>query len=93
LLKNVRIKMGKRSLWKGPFICNKIISDLKKNNFLNTVKTTSRSTTVLPFLIGKTVKVHNGKFYISIKVTEEMIGHKLGEFVPTRLRHVYKKKK
>ena len=85
--------MGKRSLWKGPFICNNIISDLKNNNFLNTVKTTSRSTTVLPFLIGKTVKLHNGKFYISIKVTEEMIGHKLGEFVPTRLRHVYKKKK
>ena len=84
--------MGKRSLWKGPFICNKIISDLKNNNSLNTVKTTSRSTTVLPFLIGKTVKLHNGKFYISIKVTEEMIGHKLGEFVPTRLRHVYKKK-
>ena len=80
--------MGKR-----PFICNKIISDLKNNNSLNTVKTTSRSTTVLPFLIGKTVKLHNGKFYISIKVTEEMIGHKLGEFVPTRLRHVYKKKK
>jgi|TARA_B100000941_G_scaffold271317_1_gene229944 small subunit ribosomal protein S19 len=85
--------MGKRSLWKGPFICNNIISDLKNNNSLNTVKTTSRSTTVLPFLIGKTVKLHNGKFYISIKVTEEMIGHKLGEFVPTRLRHVYKKKK
>ena len=85
--------MGKRSLWKGPFICNKIISDLKNNNSLNTVKTTSRSTTVLPFLIGKTVKLHNGKFYISIKVTEEMIGHKLGEFVTTRLRHVYKKKK
>ena len=85
--------MGKRSLWKGPFICNKIISDLKNNNSLNTVKTTSRSTTVLPFLIGKIVKLHNGKFYISIKVTEEMIGHKLGEFVPTRLRHVYKKKK
>ena len=85
--------MGKRSLWKGPFICNKIISDLKNNNSLNTVKTTSRSTTVLPFLIGKTVKLHNGKFYISIIVTEEMIGHKLGEFVPTRLRHVYKKKK
>ena len=80
-------------VWKGPFICNKIISDLKNNNSLNTVKTTSRSTTVLPFLIGKTVKLHNGKFYISIKVTEEMIGHKLGEFVPTRLRHVYKKKK
>jgi len=85
--------MGKRSLWKGPFICNNIIFDLKNNNSLNTVKTTSRSTTVLPFLIGKTVKLHNGKFYISIKVTEEMIGHKLGEFVPTRLRHVYKKKK
>jgi small subunit ribosomal protein S19 len=85
--------MGKRSLWKGPFICNKIISDLKNKNSLNTVKTTSRSTTVLPFLIGKTVKLHNGKFYISINITEEMIGHKLGEFVPTRLRHVYKKKK
>ena len=53
--------MGKRSLWKGPFICNKIISDLKKNSSLNNIITTSRSTTILPFLIGKTIKLHNGK--------------------------------
>ena len=43
-------------------------------------------------MIGKTIQLHNGKFFINIKITEDMIGHKLGEFVPTRLRHIYKKK-
>lgn len=57
------------------------------------IKTTSRSTVILPFLIGKTVQVYNGKFFIPITISEEMVGYKLGEFVLTRLRHVYKKKK
>jgi small subunit ribosomal protein S19 len=85
--------MGKRSLWKGPFLSSKIVSDIKLNNSLKILKTTSRNTTILPFLIGKTIQLHNGKFFINIKITEDMIGHKLGEFVPTRLRHIYKKKK
>lgn len=57
------------------------------------IKTTSRNSVILPFLIGKSIQVHNGKFFMSVNVTEEMIGHKLGEFVSTRLRHIYKKKR
>ena len=84
--------MAKRSVWKGPFIKenffkNIYISDKKK------IKTTSRDTLILPFLIGRTLQIHNGKFFIPISIREEMVGHKLGEFVNTRLRHIYKKKK
>jgi small subunit ribosomal protein S19 len=47
----------------------------------------------LPFLIGKKIQVYNGKFFIPFFVREEMVGHKFGEFIFTRLRHIYKKKK
>lgn len=80
---------SKRSLWKGPFINNNFLLYQKKK----IIKTNSRSTVILPFLIGKSIKLHNGKFYILIKIKEEMVGHKLGEFVLTRLRHIYKKNK
>jgi small subunit ribosomal protein S19 len=56
-------------------------------------KTTSRNSLVLPFLIGQTVQLYNGKFFIPLFIREDMIGYKLGEFIPTRLRHIYKKKK
>lgn len=85
--------MTTRSSWKGPFISYDFLTeDLKKSNQKN-FKTTSRSSVVLPFLLNKTVSIHNGKFLIPIFITEDMIGHKLGEFVLTRLRHVYIKKK
>jgi len=84
--------MAKRSVWKGPFVKenffrNIYLSDNKK------IKTTSRETLILPFLIGRTLQIHNGKFFIPVSIREEMIGHKLGEFVTTRLRHIYKTKK
>lgn len=84
--------MAKRSLWKGPFISEKLFNDLyfSKNK---KIKTTSRNSLILPFLIGQTIQVHNGKFFIPVTIREEMVGHKLGEFVNTRLRHIYKKKK
>jgi len=84
--------MSNRSLWKGPFITNKFFDEIKKSS-KNFLKTTSRASVILPCLIGKTVHVHNGKFYIPIFISEDMVGHKLGEFVLTRLRHIYKKKK
>lgn len=82
--------MAKRSIWKGPFINKEIFSEIsfKKKK----IKTTARNTVILPFLIGKMLSVYNGKFFIPITILEEMVGSKLGEFVPTRLRHVYKKK-
>jgi small subunit ribosomal protein S19 len=85
--------MGKRSLWKGPFLSSKIVSDIKLNNSLKILKTTSRNTTILPFLIGKTIHLHNGKFFVNCIISEDLLGHTLGEFVPTRLRQIYKKKK
>lgn len=82
--------MAKRSIWKGPFIHKEIFSDISLNK--KKIKTTARSTVILPFLIGKTLYVYNGKVFIPIIIIEEMVGSKLGEFIPTRLRHIYKKK-
>ena len=83
--------MAKRSIWKGPFIHKEIFSDISLNK--KKIKTTARNTVILPFLIGKTLYVYNGKVFIPITIIEEMVGSKLGEFIPTRLRHIYKKKK
>ena len=77
-----------RSLKKGPFIDENLF---KKINQLNAtkekkvLKTWSRRSTILPDLVGHTIAVHNGKKFIPIFITENMVGHKLGEFVPTRI--------
>jgi small subunit ribosomal protein S19 len=84
--------MLKRSFWKGPFIDISLINNINNQN-KKKIKTTSRNSVILPFLIGQTIQVHNGKFFIPVFIREEMIGHRLGDFVPTRLRHIYKKKK
>lgn len=82
----------KRSRWKGPYISNSlIINNIPKTAKI--LKTTSRNSVILPFLIGKKIQVYNGKFFIPFFVREEMVGHKFGEFIFTRLRHIYKKKK
>lgn len=76
-----------RSIYKGPYIEFKL---LKKINYLNknskkeTIKTWSRSSTIIPDMIGHTIAVYNGKQHFPVFVSEQMIGHKLGEFVPTR---------
>lgn len=84
--------MLKRSTWKGPFIDESLFNEVRINN-KKIFKTTSRNSVILPFLIGRTAQIHNGKFFIPIFIREEMIGYKFGEFIPTRLRHIYKKKK
>ena len=80
-----------RSLKKGPYIDEKLlkkVSRLKKGE-RTVIKTWSRSATITPEMIGFTFGVHNGKEFIPVAVTEEMVGHKLGEFSPTTkfLRH------
>jgi len=80
--------MSKRSLWKGPFFDEAFF---QKNH--QKIKTTSRNSVILPFLVGRTIQVYNGKFYIPLMLNEDMVGHKIGEFIPTRLRHFYKIKK
>lgn len=76
-----------RSLSKGPYIEFKLfqkIENLNKQNKKLTIKTWSRSSTIVPSMIGHTIAVHNGKQHFPIFISEQMIGHKLGEFVPTR---------
>ncbi len=76
-----------RSVWKGPFVEKSLLKkvDEARNSGKNTViKTWSRRSTILPNFVGLTFGVHNGKKFIPVVVSDQMIGHKLGEFSPTR---------
>ncbi|HOK20605.1 MAG TPA: 30S ribosomal protein S19 [Candidatus Paceibacterota bacterium] len=75
-----------RSLKKGPFIDPKLLKKIAKikPDSGQVIKTWSRASTISPEMIGYTFAVHNGKDFIEVKVTEEMVGHRLGEFAPTR---------
>jgi small subunit ribosomal protein S19 len=76
-----------RSVWKGPFVEASLIkkSEKARQSVRNEViKTWSRRSTILPQFVGLTFGVYNGKKFIPVNVTEEMVGHKLGEFSPTR---------
>lgn len=77
-----------RSIKKGPFVSTKLFQKIKKLNESNQkkiIKTWSRSSTILPDFVGHTIAVHNGNKMIPIYITENMVGHKLGEFSPTRI--------
>ena len=77
-----------RSLRKGPFVDTPLLEKLEAMNRANekkVIKTWSRRSTVIPEMVGHTMAVHNGKKFIPVYVTENMVGHKLGEFAPTRL--------
>lgn len=80
-----------RSLKKGPYIDEKLLKKVlnKKPGSKSAIKTWSRSCTITPEMVGHTFDVHNGKKFIPVFVTEDMVGHKLGEFSPTRtfMRH------
>ena len=76
-----------RSLWKGPFVDMYLIKKaeiVKKSGRSDVIKTWSRRSTILPEFVGLTFGVHNGKKHIPVTVNENMVGHKLGEFSPTR---------
>ena len=76
-----------RSLKKGPFVDTSLLEKVESMNRANerkVVKTWSRRSTVIPEMVGHTMAVHNGKKFIPVYVTENMVGHKLGEFAPTR---------
>jgi len=72
-----------RSLKKGPYIDQRLLEKLKKAKPAEIIKTWSRDCTITPEMVGFIFGVHNGKEFIPVKVTEEMVGHKLGEFSPT----------
>jgi len=76
-----------RSLKKGPFIEPKLLKKIEGMNTRNekrVVKTWSRASTIFPQMVGHTIAVHDGRRHVPIYVTENMVGHKLGEFAPTR---------
>lgn len=76
-----------RSLKKGPFVDTKLmkkITAMNETNDRKLLKTWSRRSTITPEFIGHTVAVHNGRKFIPVYITENMVGHKLGEFSPTR---------
>ena len=76
-----------RSTKKGPFVDDHLIKKVEVLNAANdkkVIKTWSRRSTVVPGMVGHTIAVHNGRKFIPVYVTENMVGHKLGEFAPTR---------
>ena len=76
-----------RSLKKGPFIDESLmkkVQNLNKEKKKTVIKTWSRRSTIFPDFVGHTIAVHNGKDFIPVYITEEMVGHKLGEFAQTR---------
>jgi small subunit ribosomal protein S19 len=76
-----------RSLWKGPFVDGYLLTkaeQVRTSGRNQAIKTWSRRSTVLPQFVGLTFAVHNGMKHIPVQVTEDMVGHKLGEFSPTR---------
>lgn len=87
-----------RSLKKGPYISPKLLKKIDKLNAANkktVIKTWSRASTIFPQMVGHTIAIHNGRQHVPIYITENMVGHKLGEFAPTRTYrgHLVEKKK
>ena len=76
-----------RSLKKGPFIADSLLTKIEKLNAKGekkVIKTWSRASTILPQMVGHTIAVHNGRQHVPVFISEQMVGHKLGEFAPTR---------
>ena len=76
-----------RSLYKGPYIEYKLLQRIEKlnnNKSKEIIKTWSRSSTIIPNMVGHTIAVYNGKQHFPVFISDQMVGHKLGEFVPTR---------
>lgn len=76
-----------RSIKKGPFVAAHLLKKVDAMNAVNekkVVKTWSRASTILPSFVGHTIAVHDGRKHVPVYITEDMVGHKLGEFAPTR---------
>jgi len=83
-----------RSIAKGPYIDYHLLNKLKKLNEKGKkeiIKTWSRASTILPLMIGHTISVYNGQKHVPIFISDQLVGHKLGEFVPTRSFRSHKK--
>ena len=85
-----------RSLKKGPYIDFKLgkrVVEMTKSGKKKVIKTWARNSMISPDFVGQTIAVHNGKKFIPVYITENMVGHRLGEFSPTRTYRGHKKKK
>jgi|TARA_B100000524_G_C23598505_1_gene351703 small subunit ribosomal protein S19 len=84
-----------RSIAKGPYVAYHLLNKINKLNEKGTkddvIKTWSRSSTILPSMIGHTISVYNGQKHVPVFITDPLVGHKLGEFVPTRTFRSHKK--
>ena len=88
IVRKRRFQVMGRSLKKGPFVADHLLKKVEKLNETRekrVIKTWSRASTIVPAMVGHTIGVHNGKAHIPVFVTENMVGHKLGEFSPTRI--------
>ena len=77
-----------RSIKKGPYVYHKLLKKVEKaqaSSKKTVIKTWSRASMIIPDMVGQTIAVHNGKTFIPVFITENMVGHKLGEFSPTRI--------
>jgi small subunit ribosomal protein S19 len=83
-----------RSILKGPYIAYSLLQKIGKQNQegkKDVIKTWSRSSTIIPMMIGHTISVYNGQKHVPVYITDLLVGHKLGEFVPTRNFRSHKK--
>ena len=83
-----------RSISKGPYVAYHLLKKVNAMNALgkkDVIKTWSRSSTILPLMIGHTISVYNGQKHVPVYITDPLVGHKLGEFVPTRTFRSHKK--
>ena len=84
-----------RSLRKGPYVDQKLLKKVKKAKETGSrepIKTWARASSISPEMVGLTIAVHNGKTHVPVFITEAMVGHKLGEFAPTRIFRTHGKK-
>jgi small subunit ribosomal protein S19 len=82
----IKVQMA-RSIKKGPYVFHKLMEKVLKSKEASrkaVIKTWSRASMIVPDMVGETIAVHNGKTFVPVFVTENMVGHKLGEFAPTR---------
>ncbi|CAI5756068.1 unnamed protein product [Candida verbasci] len=77
-----------RSVWKGPFIVPLPIAQAIKNK--TPIRTKARNCTIIPQFVGVKFEIHNGKDFVELEVTDDMVGSKLGDFAPTRKKFMYK---
>lgn len=82
-----------RSKWKGPYVDSALLEAVNSSKPTQIITTKSRNSTIIPIFVGLSFKVYNGKIFYQIKITEEMVGYKLGEFAPTRKTFSFKKAK